>query len=154
VGGNIQKIEILNRKASYEYEILDRYTAGIVLSGSEIKSIRENGCSISEAFCTFRQSELWVRNMNVPIYDKAVFTNHQPDSVRKLLLRKKELHRIETKVKERGISVIPLRIFSSDRGFLKMEIGLCRGKKSFDKRESIKQKENKRDIDRVMKIYK
>jgi SsrA-binding protein len=154
VGGNIQKIEILNRKASYEYEILDRYTAGIVLSGSEIKSIRENGCSISEAFCTFRQSELWVRNMNVPIYDKAVFTNHQPDSVRKLLLRKKELHRVETKVKERGISVIPLRIFSSDRGFLKMEIGLCRGKKSFDKRESIKQKENKRDIDRVMKIYK
>ncbi len=154
MGGNIQKIEILNRKASYEYEILDRYTAGIVLSGSEIKSIRENGCSISEAFCTFRQSELWVRNMNVPIYDKAVFTNHQPDSVRKLLLRKKELHRIETKVKERGISVIPLRIFSSDRGFLKMEIGLCRGKKSFDKRESIKQKENKRDIDRVMKIYK
>ncbi len=154
MGGNIQKIEILNRKASYEYEILDRYTAGIVLSGSEIKSIRENGCSISEAFCTFRQSELWVRNMNVPIYDKAVFTNHQPDSVRKLLLRKKELHRVETKVKERGISVIPLRIFSSDRGFLKMEIGLCRGKKSFDKRESIKQKENKRDIDRVMKIYK
>lgn len=154
MGGNIQKIEILNRKASYEYEILDRYTAGIVLSGSEIKSIRENGCSISEAFCTFRSSELWVRNMNVPLYDKAIFTNHQPDSVRKLLLRKRELHRIETKVKERGISVIPLRIFSSDRGFLKMEIGLCKGKKSFDKRESIKQKENKRDIDRVMKIYK
>lgn len=150
----IQPIAIFNRKASYEYEILDRYTAGVVLAGSEIKSIRENGCSISESFCTFKSGELWVRNMNIPIYDKAVFTNHDPLSVRKLLLNKREINRIETKVKERGISVIPLKIFTNERGYLKMEIGLCRGKKSFDKRESIKEKDNKREIDRVQKKYK
>lgn len=150
----IQPIAIFNRKASYEYEILDRYTAGVVLAGSEIKSIRENGCSISEAFCTFKSGELWVRNMNIPIYDKAIFTNHDPLSVRKLLLNKREINKIETKVKERGISVIPLKIFTNERGYLKMEIGLCRGKKSFDKRDSIKEKDTKREMDRAMKKYK
>ncbi|HEY0261695.1 MAG TPA: SsrA-binding protein SmpB [Chitinophagales bacterium] len=151
---SIQKIEIFNRKASFEYEVLERYTAGIVLSGSEIKSIRENGASIGEAYCYFRSGELFVRGMNIPIYDKAVFTNHDPLSVRKLLLRKRELEKMETKMKERGMSIIPLKLFSSERGFLKAEIGLCRGKKSFDKRESIKAKDNKRELDRVMKKYK
>jgi SsrA-binding protein len=149
-----KKIEVVNRKASFEYEVLERYSAGIVLAGSEIKSIRENGCSIGESYCYFKASELWVKNMNIPIYDKAVFTNHDPLSVRKLLLKKKELAKIEAKVKERGVSIIPLKLFTNERGFLKMEIGLCRGKKSFDKRDSIKEKDNKRELDRVMKKYK
>lgn len=149
-----KKIEVVNRKASFEYEVLERYSAGVVLAGSEIKSIRENGCSIGESYCYFKASELWVKNMNIPIYDKAVFTNHDPLSVRKLLLKKKELAKIEAKVKERGVSIIPLKLFTNERGFLKMEIGLCRGKKSFDKRDSIKEKDNKRELDRVMKKYK
>lgn len=149
-----KKIEVVNRKASFEYEVLERYSAGIVLAGSEIKSIRENGCSIGESYCYFKAGELWVKNMNIPIYDKAVFTNHDPLSVRKLLLKKRELAKIEAKVKERGVSIIPLKLFTNERGFLKMEIGLCRGKKSFDKRDSIKEKDNKRELDRVMKKYK
>lgn len=149
-----KKIEVVNRKASFEYEVLERYAAGIVLAGSEIKSIRENGCSIGESYCYFKANELWVKNMNIPIYDKAVFTNHDPLSVRKLLLKKRELAKIEAKVKERGVSIIPLKLFTNERGFLKMEIGLCRGKKAFDKRDSIKEKDNKREIDRVMKKYR
>lgn len=151
---SIQKIEVFNRKANFEYEVLERYTAGIVLAGSEIKSIRENGASIGEAYCFFKNRELFVRNMNIPIYEKAVFTNHDPLSVRKLLLTKRELAKIEMKVKERGVSIIPLKLFSSERGYLKAEIGLCRGKKTHDKRDSIKAKENKRELDRVMKKYK
>ncbi|MFN8317241.1 MAG: SsrA-binding protein SmpB [Chitinophagales bacterium] len=149
-----QHIDIHNRKASFEYIILDKYSCGIVLAGSEIKSIRENGCSINEAYCYFRGDELFVKSMNIPIYEKATINNHDPMSVRKLLLKKRELERIQTKVKERGVTIIPLRVFTSERGYLKMEIGLCRGKKSFDKRDSIKEKDNKRELDRVMKKYR
>lgn len=151
---NQYKIEIFNRKANFTYEVLERYTAGIVLTGSEIKSIRENGASIGEAFCYFKGGELYVRGMNVPVYDKAVHTNHDPLSVRKLLLKKRELAKMESKVKERGVSIIPLKLFTSERGFLKAEIGICRGKKTFDKRETIKAKDTKRELDRMMKKYR
>ena len=102
----------------------------------------------------FKQDALFVRNMNIPIYEKATLLNHEPMAQRKLLLRKKEIEKIEAKVKERGVTIIPLRVFTNERGLLKMEIGLCKGKKTFDKRETLKQKDSKRELDRVMKKYK
>lgn len=148
------KINIQNKRAGFEFEILERYDAGIMLRGSEIKAIRNGGGSISEAFCVMRDGELFVKNMNIPEYSHGGYANHEPVTLRKLLLRKRELERIEAKIKERGLSVLPLRLFVNERGFAKLEIGIGRGKKKFDKRESIKQKDTKRDIDRVMKKYR
>jgi SsrA-binding protein len=149
-----KKIEIRNKRAAYEYELLEQYEAGIALKGTEIKSIREGAGSISEAFCTIRDGELWVKNMNIPEYSHGNLMNHDILRLRKLLLKKKELTKIETKVREKGVTIVPLRLFMSERGFAKLEISLARGKKTFDKRESIKQKDTKREIDRVMKKYK
>jgi SsrA-binding protein len=149
-----KKINIQNKKAGFEFEITDRFEAGIVLKGSEIKSIRNGGGSISEAFCFTRNGELFIRNMNISEYSHGGYANHVPDSLRKLLLTKKELSRIDAKVREKGLSVIPLRLFVNDRGFAKIEVGLGRGKKKFDKRESIKDKDTKREMDRAMKKYK
>jgi SsrA-binding protein len=148
------KINIQNKRAGFEFEILERYDTGIMLRGSEIKAIRNGGGSISEAFCVMRDGELFVKNMNIPEYSHGGYANHEPVTLRKLLLRKRELERIEAKIKERGLSVLPLRLFVNERGFAKLEIGIGRGKKKFDKRESIKQKDTKRDIDRVMKKYR
>ena len=148
------KINIHNKRAGYEFEIVDRFEAGIILRGSEIKSIRNGGGSISEAFCFVRDGELFIRNMNIPEYSHGAYANHEPASVRKLLLKKKELERIDAKIREKGLTVIPTRLFINDRGFAKLEIGLGRGKKKFDKRESIKEKDNKREMDRVMKKYR
>lgn len=148
------KINIQNKRAGFEFEILERYDAGIMLRGSEIKAIRNGGGSISEAFCVMRDGELFVKNMNIPEYSHGGYANHEPVTLRKLLLRKRELERIEAKIKERGLSVLPLRLFVNERGFAKLEIGIGRGKKKFDKRESIKQKDTKRDIDRVLKKYR
>ena len=148
------KINIHNKRAGYEFAIVDRFEAGIILRGSEIKSIRNGGGSISEAFCFVRDGELFVRNMNIPEYSHGAYANHEPVSVRKLLLKKKELQRIDAKVREKGLTVIPTRLFINDRGFAKLEVGLGRGKKKFDKRESIKEKDNKREMDRVMKKYR
>lgn len=148
------KINIQNKRAGFEFEILERYDTGIMLRGSEIKAIRNGGGSISEAFCIMRDGELFVKNMNIPEYSHGGYANHEPVTLRKLLLRKRELERIEAKIKERGLSVLPLRLFVNERGFAKLEIGIGRGKKKFDKRESIKQKDTKRDIDRVMKKYR
>lgn len=148
------KINIQNKRAGFEFEILERYDAGIMLRGSEIKAIRNGGGSISEAFCVMRDGELFIKNMNIPEYSHGGYANHEPVTLRKLLLRKRELGRIEAKIKERGLSVLPLRLFVNERGFAKLEIGIGRGKKKFDKRESIKQKDTKRDIDRVLKKYR
>ncbi|HRG87822.1 MAG TPA: SsrA-binding protein SmpB [Chitinophagales bacterium] len=148
------KINIQNKRAGFEFEILERYDAGIMLRGSEIKAIRDGGGSISEAFCVMRDGELFVKNMNIPEYSHGGYANHEPVTLRKLLLRKRELGRIEAKIKERGLTVLPLRLFVNERGFAKLEVGIGRGKKKFDKRESIKQKDTKRDIDRVMKKYR
>ena len=145
------KINIQNKKAGFEFEIIDRYEAGIVLRGSEIKVIRNGGGSISEAYCIMRDDELFIKNMNIPEYSHGGYANHVPDTQRKLLLTKRELGRIDSKIREKGLSVIPLRLFISDRGFAKLEVGVGKGKKKFDKRESIKQKDTKREMDRVMK---
>ena len=149
-----QKIEIRNRRAAFEYNLSERYEAGIMLKGTEIKSIREGAGSISEAYCTVRNGELFVKNMNIPEYSHGNLMNHDILRLRKLLLNKREIKKIETKVREKGVTIVPVRLYLSDRGFAKLEISVARGKKTFDKRETIKQKEGKREMDRVMKKYR
>ena len=149
-----KKINIQNKKAGFEFEIIDRYEAGIVLRGSEIKAIRNGGGSISEAFCLMRDGELFIKNMNIPEYSHGGYANHVPVTMRKLLLRKRELERIDAKIREKGLSVLPLRLFMSDRGFAKLEVGVGRGKKKFDKRDSLKEKDTKREVDRMLKKYR
>lgn len=149
-----QKIEIRNRRAAFEYHLGEKYEAGIVLKGTEIKSIRDGAGSISEAYCYMRDGELYVKNMNIPEYSHGNLMNHDILRLRKLLLNKRELKKIDIKVRERGVTIVPVRMYLSDRGFAKLEIAVARGKKSFDKRETIKQKDSKREMDRVMKKYR
>ena len=148
------KINIQNKKAGFEFEILERFDAGLVLRGSEIKVIRNGGGSISEAFCLMRDGELFIKNMNIPEYSHGGYANHAPVTLRKLLLTKRELKKIDSRIREKGLSVLPLRLFINERGFAKLEIGVGRGKKKFDKRETLKQKDTKREMDRVMKKYR
>lgn len=150
----IQKnIKIKNRKARFEYEILDRYTAGIVLRGTEIKAIREGKASIAEAFCEFSNGELFVINMTVQEYSHATHFNHAPKSERKLLLNRSELKKLEKEVKNTGLTIIPLLLFTNDKGFAKLEIALCRGKKQYDKRETMRERDTKRDLSRIKKNF-
>jgi SsrA-binding protein len=151
----IQKnIQIKNRKARFEYEILDKYTAGIVLVGTEIKAIREGQASIAESFCEFNErGELFVINMTVQEYSHATHFNHNPKSERKLLLNKTELKKLFKNVKTSGLTIIPLVLFTSDKGLAKITIALCRGKREFDKRDDIKDRDNKRDLSRLKKSF-
>lgn len=144
-----KELNIVNRKARHEYFIDDTYTAGIQLTGTEVKSIRLGNVNMSEAFCTFMRNELYVRNMHISEFKSGYHNNHQPIRDRKLLLNKKELQKLQAKSDEKGFSIIPLRFFTSETGFIKLEIGLARGKKMFDKREDIK----KRDVEREIKRY-
>ncbi len=137
------EINIRNKRATFEFEIIDRYVAGLMLRGSEIKSVREGKVSMNDAYCQFRDGELWVKNLNISEYKEATVWQHEPLRMRKLLLTKKELSKLLAKVKERGFTIIPLRLFVSDRGFAKIEIALARGKKVHDKRASIKEKDEK-----------
>lgn len=147
-------VKIKNRKARFEYDILDKYVAGIVLRGTEIKAIREGKASIAESFCEFNsKSELFVINMTVQEYSHATHYNHSPKSERKLLLNRSELKKLEKQVKNSGLTIIPLLLFTNERGLAKMEVALCRGKKQYDKRETIKDRDNKRDLSRIKKTY-
>lgn len=148
------ELNIRNKRATFEYEIIDRYTAGLVLRGSEIKSVRDGKASINEAYCMFKDGELWVKNLNISEYKQASVWQHEPLRMRKLLLSKKELSKLLAKVKERGYTIIPLRMFLNERSFAKLEIALARGKKTHDKRNSIKAKDEKRDLDRSLRNYK
>ena len=149
-----RNIQIKNRKARFEYEILDRYTAGIVLAGTEIKAIREGKASIAESFCEFSErGELFVINMTIEEYSHATHYSHKPKSERKLLLNRSELKKLEKDVKNSGLTIIPLLLFTNDRGLAKVEIALCRGKKLYDKRETIKDRDNKRDLSRIKKNF-
>ncbi len=149
-----KKINILNKKAKFQYEILDKYTAGIVLSGTEIKSIRNSQASIAESFCEFNeQGELFVINMNIQEYAYGNYYNHRPKAERKLLLNKRELKKLLKEVNTSGLTIIPLRLFLNDKGLAKLDIALAKGKKLYDKREVIKDRDNKRDLDRIKKIY-
>ena len=148
-------VNIKNKKAKFEYEILDTYTAGIVLTGTEIKSIRDSKASIAEGFCEFNErSELFVINMTIQEYVFGNYYNHKPKAERKLLLNRKELKKLEKAVNIKGNAIIPLRLFVNNKGLAKLEIALGKGKKLFDKRDTIKDRDNKRNLDRIKKRYK
>ena len=142
------KINIKNRKASFEYQFIDTFVAGISLVGTEIKSIRNNKANISDAHCIFIDNELFVKNLHIAEYSNGGQNNHEPKRQRKLLLNKQELGKMIGKVKEKGMSIIPIRLFINEKGKAKLEIALAKGKKIYDKRESIKEKDQKRDIAR------
>lgn len=141
-------MELSNRKAYYEYHIEGKYIAGMVLSGTEIKSIRAGKVSFNDSYCIFDKGELYVKSLHIAEYSFGTIHNHQPMQERKLLMQKKELRKLENKIKEKGYTIIPLKIFISEKGFAKIEIGLGKGKKIFDKRETIKARETDRDVKR------
>ena len=145
------KISIKNKKAYFDYEIMDKYVCGIKLLGTEIKSVRESKASIKEAYCFINNIEVFIKNMHIAEYTNGGFTNHEPYRERKLLLNKREILKIEKKLKDNGITLVPLLLFLNDNGLAKLEIGIAKGKKLFDKRESLKQKDVKKDIDRLLK---
>ena len=148
------KIDIKNKKARFEYEILDTYIAGIVLRGTEIKSIRLGKASIAESFCEFNDAgELFVINMNVEEYSHASHFNHRPKAERKLLLEKSELRKLRKEVQTAGLTIVPLSLFINERGFAKLKIALARGKKLYDKREALKERDSKRDLARIKKNF-
>ena len=145
-----KQLEIKNKKARFNYEILDRYTAGIVLKGTEIKSIRQGKASIAESFCEFNeQGELFVINMTVQEYAYGNQFNHAPKAARKLLLNKLELKKLQKEVKNVGLAIIPLRLFISDKGYAKLDIALARGKKLYDKRDTIKERDMQRKLNQL-----
>lgn len=141
-----KNVHIKNRKASFDYQFLDKYIAGIVLTGTEIKSIRQSQVVLGDAFCFFKDGELWVKQMHVAPYENGTHYNHEPTRERKLLLNKKELRKIEKKLAEKGLSVVPTRMFINDRGLAKLEVAVSRGKKLYDKRESMKERDSKREL--------
>jgi len=144
-------INIKNKKAFFEFEIIESFTAGIQLQGTEIKSIREGKAGLVDSYCQFFGGELYVKNMHIAEYFFGNLQNHEAKRERKLLLNKKELHKLDRKVRETGLTIVPLRLFLNEKGFAKMDIGLAKGKKIYDKRESLKESDSKRDIDRAMK---
>lgn len=146
-----QQINIRNRRAFFDYEILDRYISGIQLYGTEIKAIRDGHASLVDTYCMFYGQELWVKNMNISEYKFGTYNNHIPRRDRKLLLQKKELQKLLRQTKESGKTIVPLRLFINDRGLAKLEIALCQGKHDYDKRQTLKEKEDKRMLERLMK---
>jgi SsrA-binding protein len=142
-------VNIKNKKASYENEFIDTYKAGIMLKGTEIKSIREGKVSLQEGYCFFKSDGLYVKAMNISPYAQGTYANHEALRERKLLLTKHELEKLQTKSAEKGLTIIPIRLYINDRGLAKMEIALARGKKIHDKRDSIKEKDMKRELDRI-----
>jgi SsrA-binding protein len=144
-------IFIKNKKAFFEYEIIESLIAGIKLLGTEIKSIRAGRANLTDSYCQFERNELYVKNLHVAEYDMGNINNHIAKRDRKLLMQRRELQRWQKKVKESGLTIIPLKLFINQKGLAKLDIGLCRGKKIYDKRESIKERDSSRDMDRIMK---
>ena len=142
-------INIKNKRASFEYEFIDEFTAGIVLTGTEIKSIREGKASLVDTYCYFVNNELWVKNMHIAQYALGSYNNHVERRERKLLLTKRELRSLQEDTKAPGLTIVPTRLFINEKGFAKLDIALARGKKSYDKRQSMKDKEDKRDMARA-----
>lgn len=143
------KIVSKNKKAGFQYEIIETFIAGILLTGSEIKSIRQGKINFVDSYCVFIENELFIRGLHIAVYTHGGYANHVPVHDRKLLLNKSELNRIQKKVKEKGFTIVPLSCFLTEKGWAKLEIAVSRGKKLYDKRESIKKKDSKRDSDRI-----
>ena len=141
-------VNIVNRRAGYEYSFLAKYIAGIMLTGTEIKSIREGNVNLGDGFCTFQREELWLNQINIAKFTEGTYNNHEPTRPRKLLLNKKELKQLWKNSQEQGVTIIPIRLFINDRGFAKVEIALAKGKKLYDKREDIKERDVKREMQR------
>ena len=146
-------INITNKRAVFNYLIAATYEAGIILTGTEIKSIREGKANLSDSYCIFKNEELWIRNLHISEYKEGSYNNHEPKRERKLLLNRNELRKLQSKIKEKGTTIIPTKLYINERGFAKIEIGLARGKKTFDKRESLKKAEATREMSRVRKAY-
>lgn len=144
---------IVNRKAKYEYALVDEFEAGIMLKGTEVKAMRSGNANLSDAYCVFDNGNLIIKSMFIAEYDHGNVNNHETRADRRLLLRKPELRKIKRKLDEKGLTLVPYKIYFSDRGFVKLNIWLAQGKKSFDKRNSIKEKDVKRELDRQMKNY-
>ena len=146
-----KNVNIRNKRATFDYEILEDYIAGIVLVGTEIKSLRLGKASLVDSYCYFERGELWIRNVNIAEYTWGTCNNHVPKRDRKLLLNRKELNKLQRSLQDRGLTVVGLRLFINDRGLAKVAIGLARGRKSYDKREYIKENDAKREMDKAMK---
>ena len=144
-------VNIKNRRATFDYIILERLTAGIQLYGTEIKSIRESKASLADTYCQFVGDELWVKQMHIAEYRFGSYNNHETKRDRKLLLTRRELRKLQRQTRETGKSIIPLRLYINDKGFAKLEIALCQGKHAYDKRQSLREKDDKRELDRLLK---
>jgi SsrA-binding protein len=140
------KVNIRNKRASHEYEFIDKYVAGIMLKGTEIKSIREGKVNLQDGYCVFSKDELFAKNIHISPYEQGTHFNHEPTRERKLLLNKRELQKLKQKSEEKGLSIVPIKLFTNARGLAKLEIALARGKKLYDKRQSIKEKDLKHEL--------
>ena len=147
----VSNVNIKNRRASFDYNVVDTYTAGIVLTGTEIKSIRQSKASLVDTYCTFIADELWVKNMHVAEYFYGSYNNHNARRERKLLLSKKELRNLQNEEKTPGFTIVPTRLFINEKGLAKLVIALAKGKKQYDKRQSLKEKDDRREMDRMFK---
>ena len=148
-----QNINIVNRRASFNFFISDEVEAGIQLTGTEVKAIREGKANLSDSFCYFKNDELWIKNLHISPYEHGSYANHEAKRERKLLLHRHQLTKLQSKLKEKGVTIIPISILENERGLIKVRIGLARGKKLFDKRETLKKAEAKREMGRVMKKF-
>lgn len=151
---DFKSVNIRNKRATFDYEILEEYVAGVVLVGTEIKSIRLGKASMVDSYCYFDRGELWIRGVNIAEYSWGTCNNHIPKRDRKLLLNRKELSKLSRSLQDKGLTVVGLRLFLNERGLAKIAIGLARGRKSFDKREYIKANDAKREMDKAMKTYR
>ena len=149
-----KNINIRNKRATFDYEILEEYVAGVVLVGTEIKSVRLGKVALTDSYCYFSDGELWIRGVKIAEYAWGTCNNHTPKRDRKLLLNRKELNKLERSLQDRGLTVVGLRLFLNERGLVKIVIGLAKGRKSYDKREYLKENDAKREMDKVMKSYR
>ena len=150
---NNNTVNIKNKRAEHEYFLMDQVTAGIVLTGTEIKSIRSGKASLTDSYCTFKENELFVVGMHIAEYDRGSYNNHDPKRDRKLLLTARELRKLKNKVQEKGFTIVPVLLFINEKGLAKLDIALARGKHYYDKRESLKTKDSKRDIEKQLKGF-
>lgn len=146
----LNKVHIENKRAKFDYQFLEKLVAGMVLTGTEIKSIREGKAALVDSYCYFRNGELYIKNLNITPYSEGTHYNHEPNRERKLLLSKAEIRRFDKKLKDQGLTIVPVKLFISESGYAKLEIALAKGKKEFDKRESIKKRDTEREINRKL----
>ena len=146
----LNNVNIENRRAKFDYQFLEKLVAGMVLTGTEIKSIREGKAALSDSYCYFRNDELYIRNMHIAEYSEGTHYNHEPNRERKLLLSRQELNKLQKKLKDQGLTVVPIRLFIAESGYAKLEIALAKGKKEFDKREAIKKRDTERELNRKL----